>query len=158
MRILLAVLLAVVSMAAMGQIPNTESVRHPDRSWHVLCTTQDGAISLIKDLTKKEAEFIRDREMGEPATDKEKADAKAANAKQVAETEKIIRAKGKACPAKMKNGIPEDGVNYSVPVSDHQYVEACVMLDGHIAEFGGGGAVFGRIVSGGSIRSCEVFQ
>ena len=46
-----------------------------DRSWHVLTITYGGIVSLLKGLTKHEADYTCDRAMGRPATAKEKAEA-----------------------------------------------------------------------------------
>jgi len=43
-----------------------------DRSWHALTITYGGTVSLLKGLTKHEADYTCDRAMGRPATRAEK--------------------------------------------------------------------------------------
>jgi|HubBroStandDraft_1064217.scaffolds.fasta_scaffold97018_3 hypothetical protein len=63
-----------------------------DRSWHLLQKQYDGLIRSVQHgLTKRECEFARARIMGEPATDEEKAEAKAK-----AEKEEALRVAAKA--------------------------------------------------------------
>jgi len=42
-----------------------------DRSWHVLVTTYGGKVTLLKGLTKHEAEYTRNHLLGLPATPEE---------------------------------------------------------------------------------------
>lgn len=42
------------------------------RSWHLLTKSYGGTVSLIKNLTKKECEFPKNRLLGQPATDAER--------------------------------------------------------------------------------------
>jgi hypothetical protein len=44
-----------------------------DKSWKLMSVTRGGSVSLIKDLTKAEAEFMRCRLLGLPATAEEVA-------------------------------------------------------------------------------------
>lgn len=48
-----------------------------DRSWHLLTITYGGTVTLLKDLTKHECEFVMHRAKGEPATEEEITAAKA---------------------------------------------------------------------------------
>lgn len=50
----------------------TPAAAEEDRSWHLLTQSNEGAVSLLKDLTKRECEYASDRVMGRPATDAEK--------------------------------------------------------------------------------------
>jgi hypothetical protein len=71
-RLALAALLVAGSACAEPTVAPTE-----DQSWHLLVRTEGGTISLLKNLTRHECEFSRDRALGNPATDEEKAAYKA---------------------------------------------------------------------------------
>jgi hypothetical protein len=54
----------------------TPAVAQEDNGWHFLSQSYGGTISLVKGLTKQECEFMKNRALGRPATDEEKAAAK----------------------------------------------------------------------------------
>jgi hypothetical protein len=60
------------SLVLMVLLTTTASAQE-DRSWHFLSQTYGGTISLLKDLTKHECDFLYARAYHNPATDEEKA-------------------------------------------------------------------------------------
>jgi hypothetical protein len=50
----------------------TTATAQEDRSWHFLSQTYGGTISLLKDLTKHECDFLYARAYHQPTTDEEK--------------------------------------------------------------------------------------
>ena len=58
------------NMAPVQQTSNETPWTHP-ANWHLLTVTHGGTFSLLKDLTKRECDFIRARALGLPATEEE---------------------------------------------------------------------------------------
>jgi hypothetical protein len=132
----------------------------PDHSWHVLCITNGGTISLLKGLTKHEAEFTHDRALGLPATAEEKAAAKKARedadkaaALRAQKEDAILRKHAIACPvgatkndnqesAAWKTWLKKHDTDSWVKVLDDDLcgsfreIEACLLSDGSPFEFG----------------------
>jgi|SRR6202035_873404 len=65
-------MLKTISLLLAMSLP----ARADDASWHFLSQTYGGTISLIKNLTKTECDFLYDRAMHLPATDDERDAAK----------------------------------------------------------------------------------
>lgn len=133
-----------------------------DRSWHLMSVTYGGTVTLLKGLTHHEAEFMRDRLLGLPATAKEKAKAAAdaaaeakAEAVQDAADAVIIRAKAPSCstgPAYIE--LPPGTCGY-------REAFACMLPKGKIdyrGESGQGCGISSGPLPPGDIKSAEVFQ
>jgi hypothetical protein len=87
----------------------------PDRPWHVLVVTQGGTVSLIKDLTKEEAEHMAAKLRGLPYTPEEIATAKKAAAKEAADLAK--------CKADEKKQVPT-GLQFTCGGNTMTWVQA----------------------------------
>lgn len=88
MRVLWLLILILVATAAHAE----------DHNWHVLIVTSDGKVSLLKGLTKVDAEHTKAKLQGYAYTKEEKAAEAKARAEQDAATEKRIRESKAPCP------------------------------------------------------------
>ena len=65
---------AVIALCAailVALIVPSVAIADEDHSWHLLTQTYGGTVTLLKDLTKHECEFVRARALGLPATPEE---------------------------------------------------------------------------------------
>lgn len=67
-------MIAAIRTALITIMLLASTAAHPeeDRGWHLLTQANSGAVSLLKDLTKRECEFAANRLLGLPATDGER--------------------------------------------------------------------------------------
>lgn len=120
------------------------------RTWHVLAVAENGTVTILKGLTKHEADFAAARLQGFPATPAEKKqdqDERAAKAEAAAL--KLLRREErlrKALPACPKDGDPDRSDPLWKQFSDKEKwvevgdgwdaVKGCVSKDGTIHEMG----------------------
>lgn len=65
-----------ISRLVTPMVPGSGDLAAPKKDWHLLTQTENGTVTLLKDLTQHECEFTRNRLLGNPATDEEIAAAK----------------------------------------------------------------------------------
>jgi hypothetical protein len=88
-----------------------ETPNSADHSWHLLTITYGGTVTLLKDLTRHEAEFARARALGEPATVKECREIAAAEKRRREAEEAELREWKKTAPACPKTFNEFRGMN-----------------------------------------------
>ena len=67
---------ALCAAILVALIVPSVAIADEDHSWHLLTQTYGGTVTLLKDLTKHECEFVRARALGLPATPEEEEEAK----------------------------------------------------------------------------------
>jgi hypothetical protein len=154
MRVLWLLILILVAIAAHAE----------DHNWHVLIVTSDGKVSLLKGLTKFDAEHTKAKLQGYAYTKEEKAAEAKARAEQDAAIEKIIRESKAPCPDFVevrarftdlgKRG-QEVAKTWNAWQQKYKYAEGCIEVDGSIRKFQLGGGV---VSSGFYYKQIEVFQ
>jgi hypothetical protein len=102
-------------------------------NWHLLTKSRGGTISLLKNLTKDECEFARNRALGYPATEAEKKAKKEAEKKR---EEALAECESHLKPSNGRGSLP------------------C----GNDWIWANGWATFGNIASAGDIETAECFE
>ncbi len=95
MRLVIPLILLLVASASAQE----------ERSWHFLSQTYGGQISLLRDLTKHECDFLYARAYHNPATEEEKRGAEIMAQRRREENEKY-RAEHPECTATKDNLFP----------------------------------------------------
>jgi hypothetical protein len=112
MKAMIFLLLFLSATACRADEESCKAAAEPanvrDRSWHLLTITHGGTVTLLKGLTKHEAEFARARALNRPATVKEceeaAADEKRRREAEAAREEAELREWKKTAPACPKAG------------------------------------------------------
>lgn len=150
-NVYLPIVSEALSLAEMVGPPEPPPKPPVDRSWHVLAVAESGTVTILKGLTKHEADFAAARLQGLPATPaevKQDADEKA----KADLAEKVERQREDDDLVKRSRLCPKDGEpNYADPVwqkflesdtsvkmSDHSWENACHEKNGTLYTFGGG--------------------
>jgi hypothetical protein len=125
---LFLLLLAGCSLAHADE-ESCKAARDPassDHGWHLLVITNGGVVTLLKDLTHKEAEYSRARTIGTAATAKECDEADKREAERVRmederrkADEALIRAKAPKCPVGETEG-DDHGPNWDAWYKKHE--------------------------------------
>lgn len=127
-----------------------------DHSWHLLTITYDGTVTLLKGLTRHEAEFARARALDEPATVKECKEAAAAEKRRREAEEAELRQWKKTAPVCSKDFM--EGKDMTLASSS---AHGCVDSKGNAHRFSGVGLWINSYTinsSGRDMKSAEVFQ
>jgi hypothetical protein len=119
---------------------SSDSLSH-EKNWKVMSVTRGGTVSLIKDLTKAEAEFMRCRLLGLPATPEEAA----------REREQWERAHPPG-PNYENNGQNVSKEQWAEWNKQHPYAQGCRYPNGG-SSWGGG-----RLVQDSDMKTVEIFQ
>jgi hypothetical protein len=116
-----------------------------DRSWHLLAQSNTGEVSLIRNLTRRECEYARNRVLGQPATPEERAEVERSRKEE-------REANGAACPPGIYSGDGPSKDEWAAWHKKHRGATGC-NFDG------GGGMGWGVTVKPNRpIRSAECFQ
>lgn len=149
------------------------AVHAEDHTWHVLIVTSDGKVSLIKGLTKFDAEHTQAKLQHYAYTKEEKAaeakrrtEQEKAEAERIAAQDKEIRESNAACPdlsSALKIKDWSDSLNESDKIwgkwkSKHTDAQGCIKADGTVQRFGGYTQLNYYYGSGLSYKQIEVFQ
>lgn len=134
-----------------------------DHNWHVLIVTSDGKVSLLKGMTKFDAEHTRAKLQGYAYTKEEKAAEANARAQVEAAIEKSIRAANAACPDLSKAQQIKDTTEmyrafektWDAWKAKYGFLDGCLKADGSIEEFQRGGMT---VSTGFYYKQIEVFQ
>lgn len=153
MRVLWWLLLILVATTAHAE----------DRNWHVLIVTIDGKVSLLKGMTKFDAEHTRAKLQGYAYTKEEKAAEAKARAQVEAAIEKSIREAKAPCPDLSKAQQIKDTTKmyeasrkiWDAFQEKYGWVEGCLKADGSIERFQRGAMT---VSSGFYYKQIEVFQ
>lgn len=185
---LILLLLPLTCMADEQSCKAARAAPSADHSWHLLTITEGGTVTLLKDLTRKEAEFARARALGTNATVEEcdRADKEAAQEKRYYEAkakidEGILRAKAPKCPAGETQDKQAEASIRKAWVKQHEkditvilspdrtcgvsaQVDACLLSDGSVKRFEEWSAMEAscnatwRSITPSDIKSAEVFR
>ena len=165
--------------ASRIKCPKSDEAEH---TWHLMTVTYGGTISLVSHLTHHEAEFMRNRLLGLPATSAETriaAQYLAAQKKQAAvvqaNDDAIIRKKAPACPVgAAKDPLQQSykiwgqwlksaayTINLMPSICGPRTADACLLPGGSIIHFGEGGQACmyqQPEPASGDIKTAEIFQ
>lgn len=128
----------IVVVTAMATLIETAIAQ--DTSWHLLSTSYGGTVSLVKNLTRSECDFMRARLLGMPATVEEE--------EEEAERRAYIESHP-VCPK--DKATKEEWEDWQ---KHHMSAQGCVSADGNGSTSWGGG----RMLNNSDIKSAECFQ